>query len=130
MALQEYACLQTATVIHLPRLGYHAIRWGESMRMCILSVPLIMFLSRATAVEHANAPQRAPHAAAVAYVLAKVECDNPEEVAALLFADTTEDLFAEPHWENKFDFETEPLGDGTECYVFSPPRCCASERDQ
>ena len=58
---------------------------------------------------------------AVRFVLAKVDCENPKEVAAIIFADEGNSLFSEPNWESGCHFSTEPLGDGSVAYIFCPP---------
>ncbi|MDA3874378.1 MAG: LysM domain-containing protein [Kiritimatiellae bacterium] len=57
----------------------------------------------------------------VRFVLAKVECDNPEEVAAIVFASQDASLFSDPNWEKRCKFSKENLGDGKMAYVFCPP---------
>lgn len=56
---------------------------------------------------------------ATTFILDQVECENPEEVAKLVFGEDSEDIFKDN--EVPCSFEIFDLGDGTKSYVFSPP---------
>jgi hypothetical protein len=59
----------------------------------------------------------------IEWVLSKVECDNPEYLCRKMGFDNPELYVREGrafHYKGT-DFEVQPLGDGTDCYVFEPP---------